>query len=227
MTMQSISHWAHSHPWPARVLVVLLQLYILVSAIITGLIVAGIWGEIPELVLLTTVAVFLVLTLGYPMRIPGQRFARKDFLRSRSMDAALLAVSFCMVVTLTNRNDIAEVRSGNAFQVINVVYHEDGATSRKTQKIKRKEIRKQLRSAVYRVGSGLKLWQAIVLSVLLGAALVFAAFGVVALSCSAACSGLDGLAVLIVLAGGGILTWLGILGYRAIWKEKKLKRLKH
>jgi hypothetical protein len=32
--------------------------------------------------------------------------------------------------------------------------------------------------------------------------------------------------VVIVLAGGGLLAWLGILGYRAIWKEKKKKRRK-
>jgi shikimate kinase len=136
------------------------------------------------------------------------------------MDALLIVASFCMVVTLTNRNEIAQVRSAPSFQVIPVVYHGDGSTL-KQGKIKRQEIRQQVRKAVRRAASGLRLWQAILLSILLGAALVFSGLGVIALSCSAACSGLDGLAVVILLAGGGLLTWLGILGYRAIWKEKE------
>jgi hypothetical protein len=221
--MRSISTWSRHHPWPARVLIVILQLYILFSAIITGLLVAGMWGEIPQIAMVISVVAFLALTLCYPMRIPGKLFGRKDYWRSRIMDALLIAASFCMVVTLTNRDEIAQVRSAASFPVIPVVYHGDGSTPQK-QKVKRKEIRQQVRRAVHRVASGLKLWQAILLSVLLGAALIFSAIGVIALSCSAACSGLDGLAVVIVLAGGGLLAWLGILGYCAIWKEKKKKR---
>ena len=224
MMLKSVSRWAHGHPSPARVLIVLMQAFILLMGVVTGLVFAGMWGEIPGYFMWACTCLFLLTVLFYPLKLRGQGATSKMYIRSRLMDAMLVFASFCMIVTATNRDEIHDIRSGPAYQIVPVVHHEGSPSTTAERKITRKEFRKQMRKSVRRVASGLKLWEAILLSVLLGAALIAAAFFVVALSCSAACSGLDGLAVLIILAGGGLLAWLGILGYRAIWKEKKKRR---
>lgn len=220
--MKTLSKWATRHPWPARLILVILHCVNASVAFTIGLVLLEENIRLHSLVPTFCMIVFLVLILRYPSRKRIPFALRYLYQRAKVMDFALLFTSFCMIVSFTNQ-EFAMHRPASRLEMMIMPAAPQSSKHelRKERKEQRKEIRKHVRAMLKEVKGNFSIITAIIISSIFLTFLITAWYGILALSCSLSCSGAEGLAALVGFGGTGLLIYLSILGFRWIWSKDK------
>jgi amino acid transporter len=242
--MKKISTWARVHKRPARIAIVVSFILLNILGIMTGVWLAGLGVMLSYSAAIMFVLIYSVGLLAYPSRLlKNGRPARSSFyIRQKTCDALLATATFCLVIYLGNRPEtiLRYFSSANAaMSVTNILPKDSSARTYKPLKefslsmkdgkgtlLKWKERKKLLKEQVKAIkksemSSGGKV-ALIILSVLLAVGLIYL---VAALACSLSCNGSEAAAVIVGIAGTGLVIFLLVIAIKAILgKEKKRKR---
>ena len=224
----TISSWAYMNPWKTRYIITGMHLTLGSSAFILGEKLADGGTYLPDLSKYLLMAVFFTSALLYPVRKSQSIVFRYSYLRQKAHDLATI-LSACMLMvyvgnhpsnqtfSLTGRTNseghnqynIAPVNKSQslyhpAFYQENVKPQDDSAVPQK------KELTKAEKIAFT------------ILSVL---GFLLLAFGLVLLSCSIYCNGLEALAFVVGIGLGALLITSLVLVLRAIHRPKHKKKV--
>lgn len=216
--MKTVSQWARRHPWYARLIIGVGHSYLFIVATAYGISLAHKGFVIPRPFLLATFLAFMVLTILYPSKklIPSKRALH--YRATRLMHLALVVTGFCMVLCTVNLEESADLKPMDTIQVVPIVYH---LPSKKEVRLERRSLRKALRASVrsmlYKADKKMPVFIKVILSLLILGGMILLFYGLVALSCSIACSGAEGVAIFVLVAGAGLIVWLVAIGLKALW----------
>jgi hypothetical protein len=243
--MKKISYWARVHKRPARIAIVVSFILLNILGIMTGVWLADLGVFLSYSAVIAFVLIYSVGLLAYPSRLlKNGRPARSSFyIRQKTCDALLAAATFCLIVYLGNRPEtiLRYFSAANAAMSVAPSLPKDSSVktykplkefslSIKDEKgtlLKWKERKKLLKEQVRGIkksdmSNGGKV-ALIILSVLLAMGLIYL---VAALACSLSCNGSEAAAVIVGVAGAGLVIFLLVIAIRAILgKERKRKRL--
>jgi hypothetical protein len=238
--MKSLTRWSYDHPWPARILITVLHLLLALTAILFGTLLFSLDIYLPIEVKYGGITLFLVGTLLYPMRSSRLNLLACNYRNSRWVAGLLLVSSFIMISGGMNYRIQTVMQEspppGEAYQVVPIVFKERPA-SRELQRRERRERREmrrdnrqrfrswrsELRTAVKALRENTDSGEKAILTILAVLGALVLLYGVLALSCSLACSGAEGAAYLVFFAGLGIIVWLLIVVIRRIHRGPPTK----
>jgi hypothetical protein len=233
--MYKISQWASVHAWPARILISCAFVLITALGLFTGDLLQAFQLTIPLLFFYAAVVLFLAVFLIYPGKTLRHRF-RNVYWYRKTCDCILLLTTFFFLICIGNRpahllqpvqpvaaavpHDTATIiNPGAGKEKTSILPLHKKASKRALKQTLIKKI-KQLRKAYKDTPKGEKI-AFIILSVIIALALLYV---VAALSCSIACSGADGLALLVLVLGAGIIVFFLVRVIRRITKGPRQKR---
>jgi membrane protease YdiL (CAAX protease family) len=215
--MYKISNWASTHVWPARIIIVCAFVLITVLALFIGGALQLFEITIPLSLFYSSVALFLIIFLIYPDKKYSRRF--KNFYQyHKTCDSILLSATFFFLICIGNRPEYLLRLAQPASAAVPYSITTNTKPSIEKEKSIRPLLKKlskkalehalikkmaQLRKAYQDTSKGGKI-ALIILSVIVALALLFLLAG---LSCNIACSGADGLAVLVLLLGTGVIVF--------------------
>lgn len=216
--MYTVSVWASRHLWPSRIAIVLLYCVFTVLAFFVGAMVHLSQITIPVLFFYAAAGLFLAVFSMYPQRQQKHRF-RHFYRYQKRCDAILIGTTFFFIVCIGNQPQKL-LRLGVSLAAASVVLPATGVvetpniTTEKNLKKARLFKKSGRRLLIQKIQVLRKIYKEtskggkvalIILAILV-------AFGLcsllAALSCSLACSGSDGLAVLVGVLGAGLITFL-------------------
>ncbi len=233
--MKQVSYWAKENVVKSRLLIV--TFWILLNTI--GLFVGKLFREIeidmPKNFLYICCIVLTILWIKYPQKANKKAKEHNNFYACRKTFDCLLCVTTLVLIVYTGnhwRNLNANLNSATASSVL--TFPKDSANSKtlllkhfvddvKSKDIsklsnseKSKIIKKQI--SVIKANKDLTKGEKTLLIILSIVVASFLLFGIAALSCSLACSGMEGLAALVALGGTALIVFLLV---------KVLKKLQH
>ncbi len=221
--MKTISRWASRHKWAARFLIVLAHGFLFSIAVVAGTICSTTGVEFPSMILTFLMISFLALVFKYPTRHRRPLAIRYSYWKARMMDAALITTSVCMIIAVTAQSEtLRPYPQANEYRVINVVHENTPKNERIHRKTLRRSFRQEVRNFLHSNKERLSHSAVVLLSVLLILLTLAAFFAVLALSCSIACSGAEGIALLVFFSGVALVGLLCVLGMR--WLLSKDER---
>ncbi|MCB0637544.1 MAG: hypothetical protein KDC54_13035 [Lewinella sp.] len=229
--MRALTQWSHDHPWPARILITILHFTLALAAICLGVLLYGLDVWLPAGVKYGGIALFLLGTLLYPMRKAGFNVLACNYSNSRRMAGLLLVASFIMICGGMNQRVqrvMAEAPTVE-YQALPMVLHE-GQSARELRRAERQErrelrrerqasrraLRSELRAIVKAMREESSNGQKVLLSILTILGALVLVYLLLALSCSIACSGAEGLAYIVFFAGLGLIIWGVVVVLRRI-----------
>jgi hypothetical protein len=208
--MKKLSYWARDHRTAARILIIILQLLLVLSALYTGTefrhMELGLEWHFAGIAF----TVLLAAAFVYPRRL---RSRSSSYVRQKICDF-LIAMSCCCLLCFTiNRNYSAVLMPSGVYGSLPP---EESAKMIKTTVDKGPRHAKPPRKRT-------------ILKILLILAVVFGSlaclYGIAVLSCSLSCSGSVAMAIAVTIAGlAGVIT-LAIVGIRAILRWARRDRL--
>lgn len=230
--MRTISKWAHRNPIKSRFLIALLHLLSMANALFLGILLfRQDWPSSPIPTLLLSAAFFTAFLL-YPQA--KARLTNKKYRRQKICDFTLV-LSGTLFLAFSVNNYLA-VPSGNSaglaentLPVVQLSALGQANTAEVLVPPTKAEIRKARRRQLKELKASIKAWKKehkgdrktskfgqvmLIVLVVMGAGL--AALGVAALACSLACSGAEGLGILLLLSGFGGILFLSFLLIRGI-----------
>jgi len=240
--MKKISLWAKKNKWAARLLIICIYILLNVLGYAYGILLkeAGVTFSLNLFILVFLL--FLTSTTLYPSKKNRKNDATSFYFKQKSCDVILALSSFCMIVYVGNNyNSLSGSYStvnGTAnttlpFPTDSTIksYHsisefkesiKDDQGKSLNWKEKKKLLKKQIKGiqASKDVSDGGKI-ALIFLSVLVALGLLYL---LAALSCSVACSGAEGLAVVIVLLGTGAIIFLLVKVIKGILRKKEREK---
>jgi membrane protease YdiL (CAAX protease family) len=231
--MYKISLWASRHIWPARVIIVCCNVAATFLAVFIGAALYDLEITLPRYWFYGAVALFLATFLIYPQKNVS-RFKRSYKYR-KACDSLLLLTTFVFTICIGNQPQqllrittlplAAAVPSSETpakFRIDNAGKSIQPGIKKWSKRALKKTLReriKVLKTAYEESGKGRKIAM-IILSILVALMLLFL---VAAISCNIACAGADGLAILVLLLGVGIITLLFVRTVRRIKKGPRQK----
>ena len=239
--MKKLSRWAKENPWKARIIIILAHAALVTIALVTGENLTAIGIQLPGWILTLFLYVFILAIIFYPSRQKRTAF-KKDlyYFRQKSCDWLLAASTFFMILCLANKNTASiyffqpasasngisltkETKKPTAAEILASLDYRDKSTlTRSEKKILKQEFKKQLKNYVAAKLSGDKAEGdragLIILAIIAALGLLYL---LTALSCGIACSGAEGLAIVVLLLGTAGIIWALIAVIRAIKRGKK------
>lgn len=207
--MKNIAFWSRDHKMAARLLIAVCQILIICLGCYVGIGLAKSAFFIFPAVFYIFTGLFITINLLFSTRYKSYSFNRKKML-----DGLVLLCSFVMIISLSNQQNISRVTlyksiigSFDQKKVSNA--EPAGRLSFKVARKQLKELRRIVKQE--RPSAGLVL-----LAVISG---ILLSLLVASVSCSLACDGQDGLAILVLLAGLPAIFFL----CRAILRSNKKK----
>jgi len=217
--MKSISFWARKNPRKAQISIVLLYLLLNLLAICGGILFYESGITFTKSLLNISFILFLIATIIYKKKA--------NFYYRKTLDFVLASCTFMMIAFwgnhLNDRNFYLPlsaktatgitVKPGNNLNISNKITSEDKPLSKK-------ELRKQVKEKIKKHNLKIATWAKVLLIILVVAATIFSLYLLAYLSCSIACSGAEGFAIvvlvlgLIAILGGAYLLIRRILGYK-------------
>ena len=238
--MKLISLWAKQHLWAARLLLIIAQTVLVSTAFFVGAIFSNLSFISSDTIKSLGLFLFFVGLILYPIKQARFAFLRHCYRRQKRIDGILVFSSLLLFFSM-GQQFIAEpvsvstdVTQNNAWHAELVVHSRTTNVSpkssknaiRKQNRMKRKELRKKLKQTINNQKKELSWGEEallVVLTLLLGCALVY---GVLILSCSLACSGMEALAYIVAGVGVPLVITLAVLTIRRIFgKTKKMQEL--
>ena len=226
--MTKLSVWARQHPANARIIIVVLHLFLILLAMYAGTMLVQLDLKLPVFSFYICCLLFLVAVFIYPPR--HQRYyhfnKRQLYIIRKSCDFILGISSFMMILFLAGKNYTRDSFSPMfsvkallvtgrdkptaAAIVASLSYRDKATLTRSEKRILRTEFRRQLKAyTIAKIKKEDNRAAKILLIVLAIIAAVGLTYLLAGLSCSIACGGAEGLAVLVFIAGlAGILVLL-------------------
>lgn len=219
--MHNLSLWASRHFWLARLLIIGAYVVITRLAFFIGSTLQLLDISLPLLLFYGSVAAFIAVFIMYPDKLYSQHF-RNFYVYRKTCDSILLATTFLFMVCIGNRPEsLLHVATAPAAAAIpNTVKPVEGSNIQPVHgKLSKKALKqafvkklKQLRRAYKDTSTGGKV-ALIILAVVVALVLLYL---VAALSCSIACSGAEGAAIVVGILGGGAVIFFLIRVIRRI-----------
>ena len=224
--MRSISLWAKSHIWQARMLIVTSYLLLNIIGIYTGRLLKDINVMLPEGCFSIATIIFISIWILYPSgKHSRERIAKKiSYTRRKSYDVILISITFVMIVYAGNNSErlFLKTNTASAAFIIPVVRDTSEINnpliknfvarikSIDVSKLSQREKIRMLKNQVRIIKHDKALSKAektllIILSIIVACSL-FLLVG--ALSCNIACAGSEGLSILVLLAGTFLIVFL-------------------
>jgi uncharacterized membrane protein YwzB len=226
--MKKISRWGKRNPWKTRLIIVLVQLVLAAYAALLGIWLYAQGWALPGYLLSIGILLFLPACFFYPDKRSRFQFFRHTYFRQKALDMFLIAVSLVMVMSVSNYYTNAAMTENQPYRAeltVNKTHSKQLKSERKDLRQQLKQHRQTLKAEVKAIVGQMKTQKVtgeqvllIILTILLALLLLY---GVAALSCSIACSGADGLAVLVFLLGLGLIVWLSIVLIKKISRKGK------
>jgi hypothetical protein len=244
--MKKISVWAKSHPWPARIIIVVSFILLNGLGIITGLLMRDIEIILPSAALLFFISLYAGSVLLYPRKksaLNGQ--ARALFYRrQKTCDMLLVGSTFLMVVYLANHPGqvlnysppFTSVMAASApllkdsslktylpIKAFSASMRDESGKLLKW-KVRKNMLKEQIR-AIRHSGEPSPGGKAalIILSVIVALGLIT---GVAFLACSISCGGSEALAIVVLISGTALVVVLLVHIIRKIMGKSK-KQIKN
>lgn len=225
--MKNISRWGKRNPWKTRLIIVFVQLVLAAYAALLGVwLYAGGWN-LPGYLLSLGVILFMIATFFYPYRKARFWFFRHTYRRQKTMDLLLIVASFLMVTTFSHQythSILSEAPAYRAEFMVNKTPSRSLKSERRGLREHLKVQRQTLKAEVKALVKDMKAQQSdagkvslIFLTIIVALVLLY---GLVALSCSIACSGADGLAILVFVAGLGLIVWGSVVVIKRILRRE-------
>ncbi|MGQ0738923.1 MAG: hypothetical protein ACT4OJ_07695 [Bacteroidota bacterium] len=244
--MKKISFWAKSHPWPARILIVVSFILLNGLGIITGLLMRDLEIIFPSAALFFFVFLYVGGVLFYPRKknaVNGE--ARSLFYRrQKTCDMLLVGSTFLLIVYLGNHPrqvlnyspPFTSVMAASApllkdsslktflpIKAFSASMREENGKLLKW-KLRKKMLKEQIRT-IRNSGEPSPGGKAalIILSVIVALGLIV---GVASLACSISCGGSEALAIVVLISGTALVVALLIFVIRRIMGKRK-KQIKN
>src|ERR1043165_1749791 len=100
--MKKLSYWAKNHKWSARILIVICWVMLDTIAIFNGSMLQEAGIDLPDIFLVSLIAVFASSFIIYPIKIKGRYFS---YIKHKVFDLTLAVVSCLLVLFIANRPD--------------------------------------------------------------------------------------------------------------------------
>jgi len=244
--MQQISFWAKEHPWTARLIIIACYVGLNITGIITGHLLNKLNVPLTPLFLFMAVIIFLVGFIAYPSRLLEGKTLSKEalYVRQKSCDFILISSTFLMIVYSGNHpgglpfnitmsqaaiqsNPVTAIEKTNVKTYKTLEEFKASLKNEEGKKLKWKERKKLLKAQVRAIKRAPELSKEmkILLTVLCVFATIALTYLVLGLGCSIACSGAQGLGLLVMYGGFAVVFLLLGWANRAIWGKKKKKKL--
>lgn len=236
--MKKISVWAKNHKWAARFLIIGGFILLNILGIATGSLLRNIQFNFSPVVLFVLIIIVLVAFSLYPSKsLKGKLNSSTFYIRQKACDLILVISTFFMITYISNRQEVPLFSShpANAAVVNNTLLKKDKTykpvsefsktmKDNSSKKLKWKERKKLLKKQLNGItkANDLSKTEKIILMILSISAAVGLAILLAALACNIACSGAEGLAVLVAIVGYGLITMLLIFAIRAIVGKKAI-----
>lgn len=230
--MKTLSQWARCHPRTTIFIIILLHIVAGFNALVLGILLSLEEWIAPRWLVLLFVHLFFLAYILYPSRKGNRWSIPYSYVRQKVLDftlilAASLTIAFGLSrLWISPANEIAPAKAhfinyepASEKQIESSKRISRLKVSAKTQKI-RKQVRKNLReirkTLKKQQNRKKRNWTRFLLIffgslITLGLALLLAG-----LSCSIACSGQGGLALIVLIGGLAGLVWLVIIGIKAM-----------
>lgn len=213
--MKKISAWAKAHPWPARIVIVLLHVILIAAAVFIGKSLSGLSISISVAYIWFAILLYLAAVLIYPdsKAMHSPRWI-SHYAFQKSCDFMLTATGLFMICFLANRPANQPIRLNPLSGAHPVVYSDQHSSivkrnielkkpgnhilSRKERKALLKELKIELKE-VFKAKPGRTRQIALTILVGLVAMVLLALVG--ALSCDLSCSGNEGAALFVLILG--------------------------
>lgn len=215
---KKFSYWAAENPWKARGIIAGIHVTTCLSALALGHHLYGQEIYISEAVNYTALSVFTTSCLLYPTKNPSFSFTHSYFAQ-KANDIALFTSGAVMVLCAGNHYHITQqpVTSEVVFSLSSANTFEKNIHLVKNKKDFKKEKGELRQETKKELSIGAK----VALTLLVSMALFVASYGILSLSCSLACAGNEGLAVIVAVGGGALMLLLSILAFRGIFGRKR------
>ncbi len=232
--MKQLSYWGKQNPWPARIIIGIGHLILLVSAVYIGLLSASYdWMIKPWQIM--SLAVLLILSMiGYPVKGIRKGIFKHTYRRQKFMDGSLVMCSFLLIAGTSNRYANLPASFPQEMEPLSefMVHKPSSMETKKFPTAKdfnralkkmRKQARKSLRMERKRMQAnhnGQSEAGKILLTIIVVVGFVILWGLILSLSCNLSCSGNEGMAWLVFIGGTAGLVLLSILALKAIWQRR-------
>jgi len=233
--MKLLSFWAKNNLYKARLLLILGQTLLVIIAFLMGAIFSSLPYFSPETFRFIGLSLFFIGLILYPIKNTRWTFLKHSYFRQKCMDGILIFSSLFLFFGLGQQLMEApspeligatQTKSWKAELVVhsrttNISPKASKKATRKQKRLERKQLRKSLKKTIKKhkkgLSTGVKVLL-ILLTLLLSSVLIY---GLLFLSCSLVCSGMEVLAY-IVLGGGSLsVVTLALLAIKRIIRKTK------
>jgi hypothetical protein len=229
--MYTISVWVSRHVWPSRIALVLLYVLLTLLGLFIGAALQLFQILIPLFFFYLAVILFLSVFLLYPEKYQRHRFTH--FYRyQKTCDFVLVAATFYFIVCLGNQPQQflhfgTQSATASTFSPQIGVAAKSSTVAEKMihpQKLSKKALRHVLFKKIrvlhktYKDTSVAGKIALILLSLIVA---VVVGYGIVGISCSLACAGSEGFALIVLILGGGLIIFFLVRVIRRILKGPK------
>ena len=229
--MKQLSLWGFRHKWTSRFLIVLSYLVLNGLGLVLGDLLFSYDVQVSGFIVYGLVAAYLAVFLLYPFRKHRKQYS--NYYRfQKTCDGVLIATSFLLVISAANLRHVPNspfhFPSAKAIVPANVQPSAPPSVT-KTGKVKSiiKSVKSNLSSTLQKLRAYYKSRSTgtqivlIFLAVVLAAAALYLVLG---LSCSIACAGSDGAAILVAVLGTGLVIFAFVRALRGIRRMRQRER---
>jgi len=238
--MKSLSIWAKQHLFQARLFLIFGQTLLVVVAFLMGAIFSSPPFFSSEILRFIGLSLFFMGLILYPIKHTRWTFLPHSYLRQKCIDGLLICSSLFLFFGMGQEFmeeqspeliGVTQTKTWRAEFVVhsrttNISPKASKKATRKQKRLERKQLRKDLKRLIKQKKEGLTNVQKalLIIGVLLLASFLGAVVAI--LSCNIACSGMEGMAYVVLFGGGALVTTLAVLAIRRIiGRGKKMKEL--
>jgi len=241
--VKKFSKWGETNPKLARIIIALSHVLVFINAICLGILLFIFnWGE-SKWLLVIVANLFFISYIFYPKKSKKENKKNgsylqynRHYIRQKAHDFSLV-LFYGIVISLGVNNFLMQpihvdnmVQQPTAKFIVHKPKLENQTTNRKQLKFefkkKFKKVRKQIKQELRNLKKelkkkkdkmGMRLVKFLLFLLTIGAA-IFLGFLILVLSCELSCSGQEGLAWVVLLAGWTGVVWLGVIAIKKIIK---------
>jgi hypothetical protein len=233
--MKKISIWAKHHKWPARFAIIGGFMLLNLLGIVTGFLLKDFQFTLPPAIFFVFSLITITGFIFYPAKkLKGNILnATVFYIRRKACDFLLTVSTFCMIVFISNQYKNLSFSSAcvNAATANSLVLNDSIAKNYKTgiecakmmkdkksNHLKWKERKRVLKTQLKNIRKADDLSKGEKIALIIFSIAVAVGLGILlaALACNIACSGAEGLAILVAIAGFGLIALLLTISIKAI-----------
>lgn len=222
---RKISYWAAMNPVKARSMIGSIQVFTGFAGLYLGIELSEGGTQLSGLSRDILITAFLASALLYPVRKSRLKLLKRTYFRQKIHDLLLFLTGFMLLVCIGNsysgreiHRSVSEITPNPPNQLINFQKNEITPSGHHATYLYEAMLQEEPEASPKK---GLSTGDKIVLTILACIGFTLAGFGIIAASCGLACSGLNGLAILVGFVGGISVIALFYWALKSIYKPKK------